>query len=114
MPHGELRNELSMDEIPQGVIDEIKEHFKNVSFALESNIDTDTQSLRCGYTHQLNDTLITEMATMDPETFQKVMVPCHGYHNQTYIVRLNKTEDGTIVRRVVESGIVVKPAEETA
>ena len=105
----DLREELTLDEIPQGVIDELKEHFAKVTFELDSDIDAETRSLKSNYTHQINDELMTETVVCDPDSFKPLMVPCNGYLNQTYILRVNETPDnGILVRRVLEAGVLVK------
>jgi len=107
----ELRNELTFEEVPQDLVVELHEAFGNVIFELGSDINEDTRSLKLNYTHQINDELITETTVMNPETFKPNMVPCNGYANQTYIIRADAADDGVIVRRILESGVIIKEAE---
>lgn len=99
MPHGELKNELTLDEVPQGLIDELNEHFNSVTLALDTDIDTNTTTLKAGFTNNPNPELV-KRPTLLPETFE--MVLAEGYERDAYMVRLNKTNDNdVIVKRVL-------------
>lgn len=109
MPHGELRNELAPNEVPQGLIDELEAHFRSVTFDLDSNINTETRSMKSGYYRKISDEHITETTVLCPETFKPKVIPADGYPHQSYIVRVNVDDDtNLIVRRVLEAGIVIR------
>jgi len=99
---------LKEHEVPHGIINELKANYSKVEFDLDSEIDEGTRSLKCCYMRQIDDAVISEWTVTDPETMKLVTIDVDGYRHQTYIVRVNEVDDGVIVKRVLESGIIVK------
>lgn len=98
MPHGELNNELELHEVPVELTDELKQHFKNVKFELDTDINSETQTLKCNFTNHPNPDLVERQA-LDPKTFTPILAK--GYIKDHYLVRINEVDNGVIVRRVL-------------
>lgn len=92
---------LTREEIPQGVIDDLEEHFGEVSFELDSDSDNETRSLKSNYFDK--GTKLEEGVVCEPETFKAMKAM--GYQGTSYLVRINEIESGCIVRKVITMSI---------
>jgi len=94
-----------LTEIPEGILNEIKMNYGNVVVDLSSDVTEDTKSFKLHYKE-----ISTELETvpvMDPLTFE--LHDKTGYPTRCYMTRLDLTEDGCIVRRVLFIGSVLAP-----
>ena len=98
-----LDNELKV--IPEGIINEIRLHFKNVEFALDSDITENTITRKLHYI-EIGEEVVTR-PVLDPLTFEATDVT--GIPTKTFMVRLEENGDSCIVRRVLMAGEVVTP-----
>lgn len=101
-------SELTLEEIPEGLLSELKEHFvddlnMNFTIDLEGDIDSDTVSMKATYVKSVGDEEV-EMPALRPETMETVTIK--GYPHMTYIIRVNETDNGVVLKRVLEAGIV--------
>ena len=91
---------LTKEEIPQGVIDDLTEHFGTVTFELDASIDENTKSMKSNYFDK--DVEIVEGTVLDVE-FNSVTT--QGRHGKSYLVRLNETPDGVSLKQVITMAI---------
>ena len=105
-------NELALDEIPGGLLDEIifecDRAGKDLEFKLDEDIDDETVSLKLAYEHPLTEEPVTE-GFIDPLTMEKTLHT--GIPHMTFMVRLNKTDYDIVVKRVLCAGTILKKEE---
>lgn len=92
---------LTEEEVPQGVIDDLKKHYKEVTFDLDIGIDTETVSKKAKYFEK--ETELTRGIVMNAKTFQPMTGM--GYNSKSYLVRINETDTGCSVRQVITANI---------
>ena len=100
-----MNNELSVNEIPQGVLDELTTTFGEFTLALDSDINKETKTLKVDYVETANDEPV-EMTALDPVTFKPTKFM--AIPQQTFMVRININDNDVIVRRVLDSGLVAQ------
>jgi len=89
-------DDLKIDEIPQGVIDDLNEHHENVVFDLNETAGSELTTVKSNYVFESDEE--DTGVVLDPETFK----PYHarGYLNIGYLVRYIESDNGIIVKRV--------------
>ncbi|RLC08514.1 MAG: hypothetical protein DRI24_23240, partial [Deltaproteobacteria bacterium] len=85
-----MQQDLTKEEIPQEVIDELTEHYGAVSFDLDGDINDKTTSLKSKFC--ITETEMTTCKICDAETFKPVLA--EGYTGLSFLVRVNKTDNG--------------------
>jgi hypothetical protein len=97
--------EQSMTEVPEGILNEIKMCYGNVVVDLDSDVTEDTISRKLHYKEI--STEVETVPVMDPLTFE--LHDKTGYPTKCYMTRLDITEGGCIVRRIMSVGSVLTP-----
>lgn len=99
-------NELALDQIPQGVINDIHKYYKKVELLLDGKIDMNTVTRKSNYIHNLKDT--AEPRTLiDAITFETKEIT--GILAMTYVIRgnINEEDQSIKVHSILESGAVL-------
>ena len=106
----ELSKELTLAEIPQGVIDELNEGYQNVVMELDSDITVSTRTFKIKYSE--TETELSDGAVLISDTLESTTVK--GYLKHGWLVHLDVVENTTItaiVRRIMYSGSCIVPEE---
>lgn len=91
--------------VPEGIVKELRLHFKNVIFELGSSITENTITRKLHY-REIGERVETR-TVLDPITFEEKEVT--GIPTRVFMARLDEDGDTCIVRRVGCAGEVVTP-----
>lgn len=114
-----MKEPLTREQIPQGVIDELNDNYGHVIISLESLITETTKSFISNYETIGNEIVEREVVLLKPgkkgdgSDMVNEQVTAIGYEVMGYLVRLDKKGEDVILRRVLETGPTIKPVKTT-
>ena len=97
-----MRQTLSIDQVPRGLIDELKAAYTVVDYQLDSDIQEDTKTFKARFVE--TDTNLVEGVVSDSKTFAPMQA--EGHMQTFYIVRGDELNGVFTVRRVLSSTIL--------
>lgn len=111
-----MNEPLTLEQIPQGVLDELHTVHNTVLISLDSLITETTKSFVSGYQKVGDEIVQREVVIIKPgkigdgSDMVEEQVTAIGYETMGYLVRLDKQGEDVILRRVLETGPTIKPA----
>ena len=97
--------DLTLENIPQGLIDELTSRFKNVIFELDVTSGPELTTIKSKYITESNE--IEKGIVVDPNTYEPLIA--EGYLDYQYLIRYVETGDGITVKRVWPAPFFRKP-----
>ena len=94
-------DELSLDEIPKEILDELHKMYNKVSFELGSGFNETTQTFKAQYQRTLFDGKPQKTFMCDPDTFEPIGVIAEIL--ERYIIRGDIIDNSSIIVRRVMS-----------